>query len=303
MLEMNITLALGGGGVKGFAHVGVLRVLEAEGFRIRGIAGTSAGGMIGALYASGYSPDEIEKRLLKVDQGSLFTRMHGDGPALLGFSGVSTFLTELLCEKTFADLRLPLVITATDLTHGLPVVINQGRLKDAVLATSALPGIFPPVSMDGQLLVDGAVSNPIPVALARALYPKVPVAAVILSPPIGWQQQLGFGEERRVLPFPTNFPLVYKLAARLRLAQAFNIFLQSTDLTGLVLLDKQLRLEHPDVTIHPEVWRYGSLDHVDISQIVKLGESAARKVIPDFRKKITWQYRLRQKAARLISPH
>ncbi len=83
---MNITLALSGGGVKGFAHIGVVTsTWRRKDFRSRGLAGTSAGGLVGALYAAGYSPDEMEARLRDIDQGNLFSRMHGDGPALLGF--------------------------------------------------------------------------------------------------------------------------------------------------------------------------------------------------------------------------
>src|SRR4030065_838159 len=107
---MNITLAMSGGGVKGFAHIGVLRALEQEGFHIRGIAGTSAGGLVGALYAAGYSPDEMEERLRDIDQGNLFSRMHGDGPALLGLAGVTAILRELLGERSFADLCIPLAL-------------------------------------------------------------------------------------------------------------------------------------------------------------------------------------------------
>src|SRR4030042_295517 len=187
MIWMNISLALSGGGVKGFAHIGSLRVLEKAGFRIQGLAGTSAGGLVGALYAAGYSPDEMAERLGDIDQGNLFSRMHGDGPALLGMAGFTAILEELLGQRNFDELRIPLALTATDLNTGLPVVIKQGRLLDAVLATSAVPGVFPARVINGHRLVDGAIMNPIPVAEARALYPKGPVIAVVLSPPLGWQ--------------------------------------------------------------------------------------------------------------------
>jgi NTE family protein len=299
---MNITLALSGGGVKGFAHIGSLRVLEREGFRIRGVAGTSAGGLVGALYAAGYSPDEMEARLRDIDQGNLFARMHGDGPALLGLAGVTAILSELLGDRTFDDLRLPLAVTATDLTSGLSVVIKQGRLIDAVLATSAVPGIFPAKSMGGHLLVDGAVMNPIPVAEARVLYPNVPVVAVVLSPPLGWQKDANYKFAESIPVLMTNLPLVYRLAGRLRLTQAFNIFIHSMDLSGLMLMDKQLNLEKPEVIIRPHLGPIGIIDRVDIPEMIKSGEVATLDALRDIRREASWHYRIRRKLSSIISP-
>jgi NTE family protein len=299
---MNITLALSGGGIKGFAHIGSIKVLEAEGFHIRGVAGSSAGGLVGALYAAGYSPGEMEARLREIDQGSLFTRVHGDGPALLGFAGVTATLTELLGDREFMDLRIPLAITATNLTTGLPVVIQHGRLIDACIATSAVPGIFPPVSMHGHILVDGAVMNPIPVAEARALYPSGPVVAIILSPPLGWQQEAAI-EAAGINPFPmTNIPLLFRLAGRLRLAQAFNIFMQSIDIATLVMIDNQLKLEQPEVIIRPEVGHIGIMERVDIPKVIRSGELAAQKALPELRRAISWQYQFRRRVSKFISP-
>lgn len=292
---MNITLALSGGGVKGFAHIGAIRTLEKEGYHIRGVAGTSAGGLVGALYAAGYSPDEMEDRLQDIDQGTLFSRLHGDGPSLLGFSGVSSILSSLLGARTFDDLRLPLAITATDLSTGLPVIIKSGRLIDSVLATSAVPGVFPPRLQDGHMLVDGAVTNPIPVAEARALFPHVPVVAVVLSPPLGWQKDAGIKSSETIPVLMTNLPLVYRMAGRLRLAQAFNIFINSMDLTGLVMLDKQLKLEQPEVIIRPELGLIGMVDKVDIPELIKAGERATYQALPEIRQVTSWHYRLKRK--------
>jgi len=300
---MNITLALSGGGVKGFAHIGVLRILEMEGYRIRGLAGTSAGGLVGALYAAGYSPDDMEARLRDIDQGNLFSRMHGDGPSLLGLAGVTAILGDLLGDRTFDDSRIPLALTATDLTSGLPVVIKQGRLIDSVLASSAVPGVFPAKSMGGHLLVDGGVTNPIPVAEARSLYPDGPVVAVVLSPPLGWQKVTNNEVAETIPVLMTNLPLVYRLAGRLRLTQAFNLFIHSMDLEGLILLDKQLKLEKPEVVIRPELGSIGIIDRVDISKVIKSGELATLEALPDIRREAGWQYQLRRKLTSIISPY
>jgi NTE family protein len=298
---MNITLALSGGGIKGFAHIGVIRILEREGFMIRGVAGTSAGGLVGALYASGYSPDEMEDRLRDIDQGNLFARMHGDGPAIFGFAGVTAILSDLLGERRFDDLRIPLALTATDLNTGLPVVIKQGKLMDGVLATSAVPGVFPAKQIAGHLLVDGGVMNPIPVAEARAFSPGIPVVAVVLSPPLGWQVEEGINSSTNVTLLMANLPLVYRLAGRLRLAQAFNLFIHAMDLTGQTLMDKQLKLEKPSVIIRPKLRQIGIIDHVDVSQVIRAGEQAAQEAIPDLIKAGEWQQRLRQRIAGFLT--
>ncbi len=302
MSRMNITLALSGGGVKGFAHIGVLRVLEREGYRIQGVAGSSAGGLVGALYALGYSADEMEERLRDIDQGSLFARLHGDEPSLLGFSGVAALLESLLGKHTFDDLRVPLAVTATDLKTGMPVILKQGLLMDAVLATSAIPGVFPARSIDGHVYADGGIMNPIPVAAARALYTDAPVIAVVLSPPLGWQAQ---GTQGSVSDFPllmTNLPLVYRLAGRLRLAKAFNIFIHAMDLTGLMLMDKQLALEKPDVIIRPLVGQIGIVDRVDIPSVIKTGELAAQEALPEIHKLMRWNKRFSRWLTQMRNP-
>jgi NTE family protein len=299
---MNITLALSGGGVKGYAHIGALRVLEREGFQIRALAGTSAGGLIGALYAAGFSPDDMEERLRDIDQGSLFSRLHGDGPALFGFSGVTAILNELLDDHSFEDARIPLAVTATDLTTGMPVVIKNGRLVDAVLATSAVPGVFPAREIGGHLLVDGGVLNPVPVAEARALYPNVPVVAVVLSPPLGWRLGTKDDIATSIPQLMTNMPLVYRLAGRLRLAQAFNLFLQSMDLAGLMLLDKQLKLEKPEVIIRPKLSQIGLVDHIDVLGVIKAGAQATEEALTEIHKVMGWRFRLSQKISHMVAP-
>lgn len=297
MRKMNITLALSGGGVKGFAHIGALRILEREGYRIRGITGTSAGGLVAALYAAGYSPDEMETRLRNIDQGNLFARMHGDGPSLLGFSGAAAILGELLGEKTFNDLRIPLAITATDLTTGLALSIKSGRVIDAVLATSAVPGVFPAHLVDGHLLVDGGVTNPIPVAEARALFPDAPVVAVVLSPPLGWQQDAKIDTAGSIPVLMTNLPLAYRLAGRLRLAQAFNLFVNAMDLTGLVLMDKQIQLEKPEVVIRLDLGLIGIVDRVDIPTLISAGERATIEALPEIHREVSWSAHLKRRIA------
>ena len=98
----------------------------------------------------------------------------------------------------------------------------------------------------------------------------------------------------------TNLPLVYRLAGRLRLAQAFNLFLQSMDLTGLMLLDKQLKLEKPEVIIRPKLGRIGIVDQVDIPEVIKSGEQATLEALPEIRRVVSWQYRIMAKDSHVL---
>ncbi len=140
---MDIALALGAGGVKGNAHLGVIRRLEREGFRIKAVAGTSFGGIVAALYALGYSADQLEEMFASLDQTQLYGHAPDDGPSLMGLAGVTRFLEETIGNRTFEDLKLPCALTAVDLKSGNEVILSKGPIIDAILATIAIPGIFP----------------------------------------------------------------------------------------------------------------------------------------------------------------
>lgn len=270
----DIVLALGGGGVKGFAHIGVLRVLEREGYRIRAIAGTSAGGMIGAGYAAGHSPDDLERCMDGVDQSRLYGRLAGDGPSMLGLSGVIEILKKLLQERTFADTRIPLAVTAVNIDSAQLLAIRRGKLIDAVLASIALPGIFPPRQWEGMRLIDGGILDPVPVGLARYLAPRLPVIAVVLSPPMS-----DWSKPRRPRLFD-SLPFLSNYVSQLRLAQSLNIFLRSIDIAGVELTELRLSVDRPEVIIRPAVPHIGILDRISIPEVIRLGEVAAEEALP-----------------------
>lgn len=290
---MDITLALGGGGVKGHAHLGVLRVLDQTGFRIAAIAGTSAGGMTGALYAAGYKPQEIEDRMAVVNPEMLYTRSPHDAPALLGLNGVMGLLEEMLGERTFADLQIPFAVTATCLDTARPLALNRGRVLDALAATIAVPGIFPAQMRNGRLLVDGGVLDPVPVTLARQLAPGLPVAAVALSPQID-----GFSSPQR--PSLLNaLPILSRYLGRLRLVQALDVFMRAVDVGGIALTELRMVADPPDVVIRPNIPLIGLLDPVDVHDVALMGAQAAVQALPELRRAAGWQGRLR----RAVSPN
>jgi NTE family protein len=286
---MDISLALGGGGSRGYAHIGVLRCLIREGFRIKAIAGTSAGGIVAAAYAAGYSPDEMEVAFSRVDQSKLFARSPEEGPGILGLSGAARFFEELFGEKTFSDLQIPCALVAVDLIAGKEVILKQGRVVDAILATVAVPGVFPPKQYGDSQLVDGAVINPVPVSVARSLAPILPVVAVILE--IMTEATSGFTS----IPLPVQVPArIVERLTRTRVAQAFNIFLQSVDVGSRKLAELRLIIDNPDVVIRPDVSGIGMLDKVDVHRIIKMGENATVDILPELKRAIAWPNRLRK---------
>jgi len=287
---MDITVALGGGGSRGYAHIGVLRFLENEGFRIRAVSGTSAGGIVAVAYAAGFSPSEMETKFAKLDQTKLFARSPNEGPGILGLSRAADLFEELFGQRKFTDLRIPCAVVAVDLKAGREVVLDQGRVVDAVLATIAVPGVFPPKEYGGVQLVDGAVLNPVPVSVARKLAPKMPVVAVILD----IVNEVTTSFNNLPLPLPVPAPIVERLT-RTRVAQAFNIFLQSVDVSSRNMSELRLRIDHPEVVIRPDVNGIGLLDQVNISAVIQKGDEAARLALPELQRVVSWPYRLRSR--------
>jgi NTE family protein len=287
---MDITLALGGGGSKGNSHIGVIRRLEKEGFRVRGVAGTSFGGLIAVLYALGYSPDQIEERFASVDQSQFYGRTPNDGPALMGLAGVTRLLEESLGDKTFADLKLPCVLTAVDLKSGKEVLLSRGRLVDALLATIAIPGIFPARHIDGLELVDGGTLDPVPVAPARSLAPRLPVVAVVLTMPMGVPAQTWR------LPIQKYWigRIVSRVLSTTRYDSVWDTFARSLDITSRAVTQYRLEVDRPEIIIRPQVYDIDTLDVVDVHEVAKRGEAAVDAALPQLRSLFTWRNRWRR---------
>jgi len=292
---MDISIALGGGGSRGYAHIGVLRRLESAGFHIRAVSGASAGGIVAVAYAAGYTPDEMEATFAKLDQSKLFARSPNEGPGLLGLSEAGKFFEELFGDQTFSDLRMPCAVVAVDLKGGREIVLSQGRVVDAILATIAVPGVFPPKQYGELQLVDGAVLDPVPVSVARSLAPALPVVAVVLD--IMTEATSGFIS----LPLPVQVPpLLVERLTRTRVAKAFNIFLQSVDVSSRNMAELRLRVDNPEAVIRPDVDGIGLLDNVDIHQIIQKGEEAANIALPNLQRSVAWPNRLKRWMSRNV---
>lgn len=166
---------LSGGGVRGVAHLGVLRAMAEMGVVPNAISGTSAGALVGALIADGYSPREVLDLVLPELRRSLFIRRRG-----LASRRIRAFLQEVLRHRTFEELEMPLYVSATNLEEGGQHVISRGELVPALMASSAIPLVFPPVMVDGVYHVDGGMSNNLPVEPFRTRMDEV--VAVHVNP-------------------------------------------------------------------------------------------------------------------------
>ncbi len=161
-----IGLALSGGAVRGIAHIAVLEVLEREGVPVKAVAGTSAGSIVGALYAAGMPLEEM-KRVALGTSWKTFLRLTFPKRGLISSTAVYDFVKDLLPVKRFSSLKMPFAAVATDLGTGEKVVLKTGSLARAIQASCSLPVIFTPTVIGGRLLVDGGVASMVPVRTVR----------------------------------------------------------------------------------------------------------------------------------------
>ena len=171
MSEVKVGLALGGGGARGFAHLGVIKALRELEVPIHCVAGTSIGAIAGGVLAAGTLDRALEwaaepnwKKLPK-----LFLDPHLSLKALFGGRRIEKLLRQMVPAATFEELSLPFAAVATDLMSGEEVAMRRGDVQSAMRASMAVPGLFCPVARDGRVLVDGGMVNPVPVSVCRQL--------------------------------------------------------------------------------------------------------------------------------------
>ncbi|MCW5873515.1 MAG: patatin-like phospholipase family protein [Anaerolineales bacterium] len=270
-----IALALGGGGSRGGAHIGVLRALEREGVSVAALAGTSIGALVGALYLAGHSPDEIAQASAAMQHRRLFRRGRGEqGDGFRGLDGMRSFLEGMLGDRTIETLRAPYAATAVDLNTGVDVVLRTGPVVDAVLAAIAFPGIFPSKAIGQHALVDGAISTPLPIALARSLMPGLPVVAVSLSGgPLNASQPISGNSDL------TGMGGLARLR-RLRWVRALGNFSRAFGITRKNLEQARIQIEQPDLLLYPAVRGISLLDRVDVHELARRGEQAVADALP-----------------------
>jgi len=177
-----IGLVLGSGGARGYAHLGVLKVLYEADIHIDLIVGTSFGAIVGAGYAAGRNIYELEKIALETGWMKLL-KMIDVAPPKGIFAGnkLERFFSVLTRQKHFSELKVPLTVVTTDIETGEEVLINKGPVSKAILASSAFPGIFAPVEIDNRWLVDGVLVNPLPIQTAFDMGADIVIAVDVSS--------------------------------------------------------------------------------------------------------------------------
>lgn len=177
-----IALVLGGGAARGFAHVGVIKVLEAQGFVPDIVVGTSAGSVVGALYAGGNTGFDLQRRAFALDEKAMSDWALPNRGFIKGES-LQNYINEAVKQQPIERLAKPLGIVATDLHSGEQMVFRRGNTGMAVRASSSVPGVFQPVTIDGREFVDGGLTSPVPVKAARDMGADIVIAVDISKEP------------------------------------------------------------------------------------------------------------------------
>jgi len=247
-----IALALGSGGSRGFAHIGVLKALEANGIHIDIVVGTSAGSVVGALYAAGYKSAEIQRIALDLDQDrlkdtDLSTRGYIRGEQL------QDFINRELNNRSIEQLDIPFVAVATQLDTGYAVTFNRGNTGKAVRASSSIPGVYYPVRIGEHEYVDGDLKNPVPVSVARAMGADIVIAVDISQQP----KDQAYAQD--IIDI---------------LKQSLRIMRQS------VLAHE---LDTAQIVIRPDLGRTPVINEESKLRLIKKGEDAATAMMPQIR--------------------
>ncbi len=286
MTEPTLGLALSSGGARGTAHIGVLGVLEEQGIVPDVIAGTSMGAYVGGAYACGIPLEALADEWRSVSVLRTARTLLPTIPWSGWTSGgeLVRTLRRTFGDRTFRDAKRPFVALATDLETGTPYVIHEGSLVDAVRASLSVPGLFTPVWLDDRLLIDGGVSNPLPVDVVRALGADVVVAVdVLVDPadvPMSGLPYLGIKDRRLDI---ARTAVADTAMARRYHPSVFAVLFQMSTVFQRRLCDAILRASPPDVCVRPDF----SSDPPTYSRLgcgIEAGAEAARRALPAIRR-------------------
>ncbi len=253
-----VNLALGGGGIRGVAHLGVVQCLFDHNYKINGIAGTSAGGLFGALIAAGYQPKELLPVVDKFFTESGFRpSVWEKSDGLLANTGIKAALEPYLKDKNIENLPTPFVASTFSLKLGEEVIISKGDVIQAILSTIALPGVFP--SQGELLLVDGGLADQVPVAPARDLNGSTPIVAVVLH---HVPQDFSINDVQFPLDTGMYEPLI-KTVSKTSFGDVMRHMVASIDIVTSQISELIIQLHKPDVVVKPIVGQYGLLQKID----------------------------------------
>ncbi|CAJ0717366.1 MULTISPECIES: patatin-like phospholipase family protein [Ralstonia] len=255
---VRIGLALGGGAARGFAHIGVIKMLEAQGIQIDFITGTSAGSVVAAIYASGMSGLEMNRMALKMDEAMIADWALPFGTRFGGWlkgEALEKYINRLVKQKTIEQMRIPLGIVATDLASGKPILFRRGNTGQAVRASCSIPGVFQPVTISGRQYVDGGLVAPVPVTYVKQMGATFVIAVNISADP-----------------------------ANQAVSGQASMLLQTTAIMGQSI--SKTELAQADVVITPSLPFVKGSDFTARNEAILAGEQAAQAAMPLLREKL-----------------
>lgn len=253
-----IGLALGGGAARGFAHVGVIKALEAQGIIPDLVVGTSAGSVIAALYATGLSGNDLNRIALNLDEASItdwanpFSNKFG---GLIKGDALQNEVNRLVSNRLIDKMKIPLGIVATDLQTGDPILFRAGNTGQAVRASCSVPGVFSPAVIGNREYVDGGLTSPVPIRFAKQMGADIVIAVNISSEPSA-----------------QNF------------SGTIGVILQTTTIMGKSI--NQFELPKADILIQPELSNMKGTDFKSRNAAVLAGEIAAQAKMNELKTKI-----------------
>ena len=249
-----IALVLGGGAARGFAHIGVIKALEAQGIKPDIIVGTSAGAVVGALYAAGNSGFDLQRLALQMQESEVSDWSLPDRGVFKG-EALQSFVNRAVNQRPLEKLSRQLAVVATDLHSGEMVVFRSGNTGMAVRASSSVPGVFQPVMINGHEYVDGGLTSPVPVRVAKTLGADFVIAVDISARP-------EFGKTASSIDV---------------LLQTFAIMQQSIS---------RNEMTEANVAIHPSLPDVRRTDFQDRNIAILAGEQAVAAVLPELKAKL-----------------
>jgi NTE family protein len=256
--HVKIALALGGGAARGFAHIGVIKALEAQGIVPDIVVGTSAGSVVGSMYAYGYSGFTLQKMAMEMDEASISDwalPFFSKSPGVLKGEALQAYVNKAVHNQPIERLKIPFGAVATDLKTGQPILFRRGNTGMAVRASSAVPSVFQPVSIGGKTYVDGGLVAPVPVRFAKEMGAEFIIAVNISS--------------------------VTEAQAT---ASSLDVLMQTFTIMGQRL--NQHELKDADVVITPALGAMGSADFNGRNLAVLAGEQAAASVMATLKAKL-----------------
>lgn len=251
---VKIALVLGGGAARGFAHVGVIKMLEANGIKPDLVVGTSAGSVVGALYASGYTGFELQKLAFELDEATISDWSLPNRGILKG-QALQDFVNKAVKNQPLEKLKLPFGAVATNLTQSRAVLFQRGNTGLAVRASSSVPGVFQPVTIEGSDYVDGGVISQVPIRFAKKMGATFTIAIDVSGKP-GTSEATSTKE----------------------------VLLKSLSIMSKTLREEELK--EADILITPKVGDIAPDDFESKNRAILEGEEAAVKLMPVIKKKI-----------------